>query len=220
VLRESTSESANEKFWLAENIMKIAVIRFELFLLTLTLVCGLSSSAKAKTKAFWYNRNHELIRRRLVLFDLRPESLDRVRNVILFVGDGMGLTTVTASRVYKRQKLKNAEAKLEFDEFPASALIHTDAANSQISESAAAATALFSGVKTNFENLGVDESADTPEKACTDVKSHAPSIISWAQERKLKTGSVRRDATRSNVSIFFSPFQVCDDNENHARNTR
>jgi alkaline phosphatase len=122
---------------------------------------------------------------------LKPENLVRVKNVILFVGDGMGLTTVTASRVYKRQKLGKPEAKLVFDEFPASALIQTDTANSQISESAAAATALFCGVKTNFENLGVDATAG--KDACINIESHTTSIMSWAQQQNLKTGSVSKE---------------------------
>ncbi|CRL07741.1 CLUMA_CG020695, isoform A [Clunio marinus] len=112
----------------------------------------------------------------------------RVKNVILFVGDGMGLTTVTASRVHKKQKLDNFEALLSFDEFPASAMIRTDTANTQISESAAAATALFCGVKTNFENLGVDITAD--HEICNNIDSDTPSIISWAQNENLKTGFV------------------------------
>lgn len=184
--------------------MKIAVIRFELFLLTLTLVCDPSLSAEVKSRAFWSNYNHKLILKRLEHFDLRPTSLGSVRNLILFVGDGMGLTTVTASRVYKRQKLQNAGEKLAFDEFPASALIQTDSADSQITDSAAAATALFSGVKTNSENLGVDERADTPLSACAD-DARVSSIMSWAQERKLKTGSVHFDAS-SGVAFQFLLF--------------
>lgn len=170
--------------------MKIAAICFELFLLTFTFVCCLSTPPNnGKNKLHWYKQNAEMIKRRMSYFNLKPESLARVKNVILFVGDGMGLTTVTSSRVYKRQKLGNHEGKLVFDEFPASALIQTDATNSQISESAAAATALFCGVKTNFENLGVD--ASVPGKdACNNIESHTPSIMSWAQEQSIKTGSV------------------------------
>ena len=169
--------------------MKSAVIYFELFLLTLLFVCCLSvPSVNVKSKIFWYNENYELIKHRISYFNLNPESLARVKNVILFVGDGMGLTTVTASRVYKREKFRDPNAKLVFDEFPASALIQTDTANSQISESAAAATALFCGVKTNFENLGVDASAG--KDLCSNSDSHTQSIISWAQKQKLKTGSV------------------------------
>lgn len=171
--------------------MKIAVIYFEILCLTFTFSYCLSASPTAsevKNKFYWYNRNYELIKQKLSLFNLKPENLPRVKNVILFVGDGMGLTTVTASRTYKQQKMKNEEEKLAFDDFPATAFVKTDTANSQISESAAAATALFCGVKTNFENLGVDASAE--KDACKNIESHTTSIVSWAQSKNLKTGLV------------------------------
>jgi alkaline phosphatase len=170
--------------------MKIAVIYFELFLLAFLFVCCSSApSSNVKNKLYWYSRNYDLIKHRISSFNLKPENLIRVKNVILFVGDGMGLTTVTATRVLKQQKLENPEAKLVFDEFPASALIQTDTANSQISESAAAATALFCGVKTNFESLGVDITANN-KNTCKSLDSYSSSIISWAQEKNLKTGLV------------------------------
>lgn len=168
--------------------MKIAVIYVELFLLTLELICCLSAPPNVKDKSFWFNHNQALVKRRISSFNLNPENLVRVKNAILFVGDGMGLTTVTASRVHKRQKLRDPDEKLVFDEFPASAFIQTDTANTQISESAAAATALFCGVKTNFENLGVDVSAG--KNVCSNIKSHTQSIMSWAQKQNLKTGLV------------------------------
>jgi alkaline phosphatase len=174
-----------------KNTMKIAVIYFELFLLTFTFICCLSAptAADEKNKIYWYNQNYESIKRKISYFNLKPENLVQVKNVILFVGDGMGLTTVTASRVLKQQKSRNPDAtRLVFDEFPASAFIKTDTSNSQISESAAAATALFCGVKTNLENLGVDSSAG--KDACNNIESHTPSIISWAQNKNLKTGLV------------------------------
>lgn len=171
--------------------MKIAVIYFEILCLTFTFTCCLSAPSTAsdvKNKFYWYNRNEEIIKQKISSFNLKPENLPRVKNVILFIGDGMGLTTVTATRTYKQQKTKNEDAKLAFDDFPATAFVKTDTANSQISESAAAATALFCGVKTNFENLGVDASAG--KDACKNIKSHTPSIISWAQSKNLKTGLV------------------------------
>jgi alkaline phosphatase len=170
--------------------MKIAVIYFEILWLTFTFSCCLSAptASDVKNKFYWYNRNYELIKQKIASFNLKPENLPRVKNVILFVGDGMGLTTVTASRTYKQQKTKNEEAKLAIDDFPATTFVKTDTANSQISESAAAATALFCGVKTNFENLGVDASAG--KDACSNIESHTSSIISWAQSRNLKTGLV------------------------------
>lgn len=159
----------------------------KLFLLSFTFICCLSDhAASSSSKFYWYDRNYELIKQKISHFNLKPENLVRVKNVVLFVGDGMGITTITSSRTLKRQRSGNAEDKLAFDDFPATALIQTDIVDSQISESAAAATAIFCGVKTTFENLGVDETAG--KDACSDVDSHTPSLFSWAQSQNIKTG--------------------------------
>lgn len=46
------------------------------------------------------------------------------KNVILFIGDGLGLSTVAASRIYKGQKMGHTgeETVLEFEKFPHVAL--------------------------------------------------------------------------------------------------
>lgn len=169
-------------------IMKKSVInRCVLFLLlSLTIVQSRNAPTSAHNKFYWYEKNHQLLVNRMR--NLQPEQLPRVKNAIIFVGDGMGMTTITAARMLKRQNTRNLNAQLSFDEFPATAMIQTDIANSQIPESAATATALFCGVKTNFENLAVDASA--LKNACENVESHTPSIISWAQDKNLKTGLV------------------------------
>lgn len=116
--------------------------------------------------------------------------LPKVKNVVLFVGDGMGSTTLTATRVFKNQRLNAAnllEHRLVFDDFPASAFVRTDTLNSLIPESAAAATALFCGVKTNTEFVGLDATAD-PLLTCNNKLAETSSIIEWAQRKNLKTG--------------------------------
>ena len=47
-------------------------------------------------------------------------SVGTARNVILFLGDGMGPTTVTAARFYlaQRRNISVSEASLEWDNFP------------------------------------------------------------------------------------------------------
>ena len=47
------------------------------------------------------------------------------KNVILFLGDGMGITAATAARIYKGQKkgMHGEEGFLEWERFPNSALI-------------------------------------------------------------------------------------------------
>lgn len=145
------------------------------------------ATTSEKSKQFWYERNSRLINEKLLRLNLKPESLPKVKNVILFIGDGMGSTTLTASRVFKSQKLKSdSEQKLIFDDFPSSAFVRTDSLNSQIPDSASAATALFCGVKTNFEYVGFDASADP--HLCANIEAETQSIISWAQQKSLKTG--------------------------------
>jgi len=45
----------------------------------------------------------------------------KAKNIIIFIGDGMGLTTITAGRIFKGQYLnknRGEEEMLAFDEFP------------------------------------------------------------------------------------------------------
>ena len=51
----------------------------------------------------------------------------RAKNVILFVGDGMGVSTVTASRIFDGQSLGQSgeEHVLSFEQFPHVALVKT-----------------------------------------------------------------------------------------------
>jgi len=45
----------------------------------------------------------------------------KARNIIIFIGDGMGISTISAGRIYKGQYLKHGygeEETLAFDDFP------------------------------------------------------------------------------------------------------
>ena len=52
-------------------------------------------------------------------------NLKKAKNVIVFIGDGMGLTSVTTGRIYKGQKKNKAgeDELLSWDTFPYSALV-------------------------------------------------------------------------------------------------
>ncbi|SEJ13022.1 alkaline phosphatase [Demequina mangrovi] len=81
------------------------------------------------------------------------------KNVILFVGDGMGISTVTAARILEGQ-LEGAtgeENALSFEEFPNVALSKVYNVDSQVPDSAGTMTAMMTGVKTDIGVLGVDE---------------------------------------------------------------
>ncbi|HEY8567629.1 alkaline phosphatase [Microbulbifer sp.] len=82
------------------------------------------------------------------------------KNVILFIGDGMGISTVTAARILagQQQGLSGEEYLLSFEKMPFAGLIKTYNTNQQTPDSAGTASALMSGVKTKAGFIGVDES--------------------------------------------------------------
>ncbi|KAM7105588.1 intestinal-type alkaline phosphatase-like isoform 1-T1 [Molossus nigricans] len=83
------------------------------------------------------------------------------KNLILFLGDGMGVSTVTAARILKGQlqdKL-GPETPLAMDKFPYLALAKTYNVDRQVPDSAGTATAYLCGVKTNYQTIGVSAAA-------------------------------------------------------------
>ncbi len=85
----------------------------------------------------------------------------RAKNVIIFVGDGMGISTVTAGRIYAGQKqgVDGESYRLAMETLPYAALSKTYSHDTQVADSASTATALFSGVKTRSRMLGLTQDA-------------------------------------------------------------
>ena len=83
----------------------------------------------------------------------------KAKNVILFVGDGMGVSTVTAARILEGQLkgMQGEENNLSFDLFPYTGMAKTYNVDSQTPDSAGTMTAMVSGVKTDIGVIGVDE---------------------------------------------------------------
>lgn len=91
----------------------------------------------------------------------------RAKNVILFVGDGMGVSTITAARIWEGQNkgltgtlgsgsyAAGEQNLLSFESFPNAALSRTYSVNQQVSDSAPTMTAMVTGVKNNDGALGV-----------------------------------------------------------------
>ncbi len=86
---------------------------------------------------------------------------DKARNVILFVGDGMGVATVTAARIFDGQSrgLSGEEHVLPFETFPNVALVKTYNTNQQVPDSAGTITAMLTGTKTRAGILNVGPEA-------------------------------------------------------------
>ncbi|XP_076390457.1 alkaline phosphatase, tissue-nonspecific isozyme isoform X2 [Megachile rotundata] len=114
-------------------------------------------------------------------------NTNRAKNVIIFVGDGMSPDTITASRIYRAGET----SELAWENFPHIGILKTYNVNKQVPDSASTATALFGGVKTNYEVVGVD--ANVPLNDCEaslNTDHHVDSIVSWAQAAGKDTGFV------------------------------
>jgi len=93
-----------------------------------------------------------------------PQALQeapKAKNVILFIGDGMGISTVTAARIYDGQSRGETgeENLLSFEHFPNIALVKTYNSNQQVPDSAGTATAMNTGMKTRAGAIGVGPAA-------------------------------------------------------------
>ena len=115
----------------------------------------------------------------------------RAKNVILFVGDGMGISTVTAARIFDAQMRGSAgeENLLAFENFPYVGLSKTYNTNQQTADSAGTMTAMMSGIKTRAGVIGVNQYADRAD--CQSSQgTEVPSLMQDAAARGLATGIV------------------------------
>ncbi|MGB0893641.1 MAG: alkaline phosphatase [Parashewanella sp.] len=113
------------------------------------------------------------------------------KNIILFVGDGMGVSTVTAARILDGQKkgMLGEENNLSFDKFPFVGLAKTYNVDAQTPDSAGTMTAMMSGVKTDAGVLGVD--ADIEKGDCSTVAGNElVSAIELAEIAGMSTGII------------------------------
>ena len=81
------------------------------------------------------------------------------KNVILFIGDGMGPSTVTTARILEGQfaGMPGEEHTLSFGHFPFVGLAKTYNVDAQTPDSAGTMTAMMTGVKTDVGTIGADE---------------------------------------------------------------
>jgi len=83
----------------------------------------------------------------------------KAKNVIILIGDGMGINQITAYKIAKG----GPNYSTAFDQFPFTGLVKVHSFDNLITDSAASATALSSGIKTKNRYLGVDSNGDDVE---------------------------------------------------------
>lgn len=115
----------------------------------------------------------------------------RARNVIVLIGDGMGVSTLTAARIHQGQTAGVDGVSFEpaMDRLQRTALVKTYSHDSQVADSAPTATAILAGIKTRNGIIGIG-----PEARSGDCESgrgrEAPSLLAIAQASGRATGIV------------------------------
>lgn len=142
---------------------------------------------RAESRGFWYADGKRAIERSKSLVG----KTKKAKNVILFIGDGMGISTLTASRILEGQLRGESgeENRLSFEEFPFVALSKTYSANQQTSDSAPTMSAIVTGVKTDEGVLSVDQTVVRGDHT-TVAASRVPTILELAEQRGMSTGVV------------------------------
>ncbi|ESQ86956.1 alkaline phosphatase [Asticcacaulis sp. AC460] len=115
----------------------------------------------------------------------------RARNVILFIGDGMGINSVTAGRILAGQTRgrDGASYQLSFETLPYSGLSKTYSADKLVTDSSNGISAIMTGVKTINAATGVDDSV-TGKDCPSALKGRIPTLAEQAARAGLATGVV------------------------------
>jgi alkaline phosphatase len=115
----------------------------------------------------------------------------QAKNVILFVGDGMGISTVTAGRIYEGQKrgVDGESNALTMERLPYAALSKTYTHDAQVADSAPTAVAMVTGVKTRNDVIGVNSEVAVGDCAGSKGKEVA-TLAAMAERAGQATGIV------------------------------
>lgn len=112
--------------------------------------------------------------------------LGKARNVIFFIGDGMGISTVTATRIYS----VGLDGQLVIDQMPFTALSRTYSADSITPDSAPTMSAMMSGVNTNAGVIGFGEDTENSDFNNDGDGAKTVTLLELAEQAGMTTGVV------------------------------
>ena len=110
----------------------------------------------------------------LALLVMGCSSEPKVKYVFYFIGDGMGVNEVIGTNLYNQA---NGQENVNFTSFPVVNFITTVSANSLVTDSSAAGTALATGTKIDNGVVGVDPDGNP-----------TPNLTEWAHAAGFGTG--------------------------------
>ena len=158
-----------------------------LFFTALLLTVPISAQETAES---WYEEGRAVVERNLS-YRYPNAEIPIAKNVILFVGDGMGVSTVTAARILEGQINGDygEENELFFETFPNVALSKTYNTDSQVPDSAGTMSAMVTGIKTDRGILSINQKV-TRSDCSSSIGNEVPTFLEIAEQKGLSTGVV------------------------------
>lgn len=126
------------------------------------------------------------------------------KNVIIFMGDGTGVSSLNAASIYGYNKPQS----LFIQSFPGVALSDTSTATQWVTDGGAGATAIATGVKTNNGILSESSSAIKDQRDGEILKT----FFEYAREHGLSTGAVSNDDRQGFTNALTAAFFAHNNN--------
>ncbi|MGE6377160.1 alkaline phosphatase [Peribacillus muralis] len=103
---------------------------------------------------------------------IQAETENTPKNVILLIGDGMGLGAIEIARQMEYGKT----GALHMEKLEHVALMRTYSANNHVTDSAAGGSAIATGIKTNNESIGVDVNGNEVDSVLDAFQNHGKKV--------------------------------------------
>lgn len=116
----------------------------------------------------------------------RGGTARRAKNAILFIGDGMGVSTISATRVLS----VGVDGNLVMDQLPHAALSRTADADHITADSASTMTSMMSGVNTNSGVIGFGAATEFGDFNADGDGAPVSTLLERAKQRGLRVGVV------------------------------
>ena len=128
----------------------------------------------------------------LARIQAQQPNTNHAKNVILFVADGMGFPTVTATRILEGQQrgVDGESNVLAFESFPYLAASKTYSSDAQVADSSPTAVAMVTGVKTRNAAMAVSHEVPVEDCAASLDNGAVTTIFEMAQAAGLATGVI------------------------------
>ncbi|MHC4758761.1 MAG: alkaline phosphatase [Planctomycetota bacterium] len=165
-----------------------------IFIFSLTVLCSCLPGKNSVPLA--ESEDTQSIKQLTIISD--DEKIENVKNIILLIGDGMSLGQIELARLSTAGK----DGKLNMERFPVTGIMKTHSANSLVTDSAAAGTAMACGIKTDNGKVGIDPDG---------VKYMT--VLEAAKEKSMSTGLIATSSITHATPACFGAHVKSRDNE-------